>query len=111
VADFDTAEMEADLDEIAAGLVQSATFSSRGRGKQPMTVAAVIGDVSASTNGSDEGLIGEDAIGITVKYSLLAWTPRDGDTVTIDGADYRIKAARRVPGDAAMSFDCEAINK
>jgi len=111
VADFDTAELEADMDEIAAGLVQSATFLARGRRKSAQVVGCVIGDVSNSTTGSDEGLMGEDSIGITVKASLFAWIPRDGDTVIISGSEYRIRAARRVPGDAAMSFDCESITK
>jgi hypothetical protein len=111
VADFDTTEMEADLDEIASGLVQSATFLARKRGKSPLTVAAIIGDVSNSRDGTEEGLFGDDSISVTVKASLLTWTPRDGDTVQISGTEYRIKAARRVPGDAAMSFDLEAITK
>ena len=108
-ADFDTAELEADLDEMAAGLVQSATFKAVRKSAQ--TVAAIIGEVSASRTGSMEGLLGEDAIGITIKTSLFSWIPRDGDTVNISGSDYRIRAARRVPGDAAISFDCEAISK
>ena len=114
MSDFDPTGMAADFAEMQTGLAQaSVIFKGRGRDKQ--TVAAVVGDASNGTTGSDEGLIGDDAVSLTVLASAFSvaggWVPRDGDTVEIEGVTYRLLPVRRTPGDVVYTFNCEAVNK
>lgn len=113
MADFDTAEMTADFNEMLSGLAQSAVSFSSKRKPGVQTVSACVGEVGSATEGSEEGLFGDDALSLTVLASAFSagWIPTSGDVVEVDGVKYRVKTPRHVPGDVVWTFDCEAISK
>ena len=100
-------ELAADASEIFADLAQSATF--RRRGKAPFTASGAVSDIMRGENAGEEGVIGEDALAITVKTADCTWTPAPGDTVTVDGEAYRVTRTQRVSGDACLTVTCETV--
>ncbi len=114
MSDFDTAGMAADFGEMLDGLSQSSVVFSSKRKSGTQTVRAVIGDAGSSTTASEEGLLPEDDLSLTVletAFSVSGWIPATGDVVRLDGYAYRVRRARKVPGDVVWTFDCEAVAK
>jgi hypothetical protein len=108
--DFD-ANMDLDMADVETngGLVQSVVFQLA-NSKRRQTVPCIIGDVGQSHSGTDEGLLQEDNLSITVRNAAFVaagsgWIPGDGSLAIFGGVEYRIRNARQVPGDVVWTFD------
>ena len=115
--DFDTTELDNDMADVESngGLVQSVVFQLANSRRQ-QTVPCTIGDVDSSHAGTDEGLLQDDALSITVRNASFAasnagWIPGDGSLAILGATKYRIRRARQVPGDAVWTFDCEGADQ
>ena len=113
--DFD-ANMDADMADVetGGGLVQSVVFQLA-NSKKRQSVPCIIGDVGQSHLGSDEGLLQDDSLSITVRNASFVsanagWIPGDGSLAIMDGVTYRIRNARQVPGDVVWTFDLEGAD-
>jgi hypothetical protein len=114
MADFDQTEMAADFGEMLDGIAQSSVVFSSKRKAGTVTVRACIGEASNNTTGTDEGLLAEDDLSLTVletAFVAAGWIPAAGDVARIDGYAYRVRRARKVNGDVTWVFDCEAVAK
>ena len=113
--DFD-ANMDLDMADVESnsGLVQSVVFQLANSRKR-QTVPCTIGDVGQSHTGTDEGLLQEDNLSITVRNASFVaagagWIPGDGSLAIFGGVEYRIRNARQVPGDVVWTFDLEGAD-
>ena len=112
MADFDTTGLSADFGEMLDGLSQSSVIFSSKRKRGTITARACIGEANSSTTGSEEGLLPEDDLSLTVlatEFAAAGWVPTSGDVVRVDGYAYRVRRARKVDGDVTWAFDCEAV--
>lgn len=112
MSEFDTDGMAADFGEMLNGLSQSSVVFSSKRKSGTQTVRACIGEAISGTTGSEEGILPEDDLSLTVlatEFAAAGWIPTTGDVVRVDGYAYRVRRARKVVGDVTWSFDCEAV--
>lgn len=112
MVDFDQDGMAADFGEMLNGMAQSSVVFSSKRKRGTQTVRAVIGEASNNTVASEEGLLAEDDLSLTVletEFAEAGWVPTAGDVAQIDGYAYRVRRARKVMGDVTWAFDCEAV--
>jgi hypothetical protein len=112
MVDFGIDGMAADFGEMLSGITQASVVFSSKRKSGTQTVRACIGEANSSTTGSEEGLLSEDDLSLTVlatEFAAAGWVPTSGDVVRVDGYAYRVRRARKVDGDVTWAFDCEAV--
>lgn len=112
MSDFDTDGLAADFGEMLNGLSQSSVVFSSKRKSGTQTVRACVGEAGNNTTASEEGILPEDDLSLTVlatEFVAAGWIPTAGDVVRVDGYAYRVRRARKVVGDVTWAFDCEAV--